>query len=153
MRLRHRALTVTAWACAALLAVALAAPAGVQPQTVTTTNLRDRTSVEDTTDTIYTQDATVLFSNCVALAGATTNSARQDLRDLAMSLIVGDADGTSVTNDAYAIDATNGTWYATGTIPAGTDPLYWQFVISQTNSSPTNTYYYQKEKLQTESHL
>lgn len=146
-----RCLLRTAAAICIVAAPAALVLAGVTPQSIEVDDLRGKTSIEETTTSKYTQGASILFTNCAAYAGSTTNAARQDLTAVTAELLISSASsgGSVETNAVTAINATNGTWWAAGTVPAS-DPMYWQLRLTDAN---TNIYYYLQEKIPTQDHL
>jgi hypothetical protein len=141
--------TLAASVLVSLLACRAAVADGVVlPQSVSVTCLRDQPLFALSTSTVYTRGSTILFTNCVAYAGSTTNAAVQDLTGVTAKLILSDAT-TSSTNTVSAIVATNGTWTATATLPEA-EACYWQLHLTDSSS---NEYYYSVERLNTRAHL
>jgi len=82
----------------------------LEPATATITNLREEAE-SYISQVEYFQSAPLLLTNCIAFAGTTTNSPRQDLSDLTLILSV----GTATSNLSYTgtvANATNGVWWA-----------------------------------------
>ena len=101
-----------------------------------------------TTNRWFSQSATLLLTNCTALADS---GAPIDLTDL--SLHVGIATALASTSTVWhagaATNPTNGVWAAAVTLPAAS-PAYWQLRLTD---AATNTFHYPIQQLRTRGHL
>lgn len=86
-----------------------------EPATITMTNLRAE-AVSPASSEVYYRSEAVNFTNCVLYAGATTNSARQDLTGLTILLTYGDTTLSSLTVTGTATITTSGVWNASVTL-------------------------------------
>jgi len=101
---------------------------------------RGATRVIETTNTVFVQGDALLITNLV-LCSDSAGAVRQDLTDLSVQIGVGDATTTTWTL-ATAILATNGTCFATVTVPA-LNPTFWQVRIN------TNAFHYERQTIPT----
>lgn len=138
LRLRQRDPILFSF-CVGILALALVyffvriAEAGaLEADSIGITGLRNVTTTEKTTEAEYVRGTTILATNGVIYTGSTTNSEVQDLTGCTLNWILGEP-GTSVTNPAWPIIATNGTWWSTSVVPAFAK-TYHQTKITDTNS-------------------
>jgi hypothetical protein len=109
----------------------------LDPATAIITNFHDEAEayILDSTGAKLTcyHNAPLLLTNCIAFAGATTNSARLNLTGVTSTLKL----GTSTSNfsyTVYAANATNGTWWALiSSVPTNWTEAYIQ--LKCTNSA------------------
>jgi hypothetical protein len=87
----------------------------LDPATASITNFFDEAEayVLDSTGEKLTcyHNAPLLLTNCIAFAGATTNSARLNLTGVTTTLKLGSST-SNISYTVYAMNATNGTWWA-----------------------------------------
>lgn len=119
----------------------------LDPATITFTNFRDKASIELATDAKYWQGDTLRFTNMVAFSGATTNSARENLTDCSVTVVLGDST-SNLTFSGGIQNATAGTWKCETTVPA-VDPCYIQVTVTQTNTGTNYTYWTSKAQTST----
>lgn len=132
------------WMCAAaVLCGTVIAGSPVEPATVTVTNTRGD-SANAAVPGIYYKEATLRFTNCVMFAGSSTNSARQGLDGVTITVSMGTAQ-TNIDYSATATD-TNGVWFCDVTVPSFVTPPYVQVKVTDAN---TNTYIYPWKSLST----
>ncbi len=81
----------------------------------------------------YFWHTTLVLTNCIAYAGESTSSPRQDLTGHTLQLKIGTT-SSNIAYTAYAINATAGTWWASITIPTNWSVPKLQFAINPTNS-------------------
>lgn len=148
----ERGAVICAVICATVL-VAMADGDAVEPQSLDGVELhRGGTEIVATTNTVFTREATILFTNitCYATADLGTNSVLQGLSNVTVEVAMSTSStSTGVWETASVQVASNGTWQATYTMPDA-NPVYWQ--VRLTDAS-TNIYYYTVQKLDTQSHL
>ena len=140
--------------CALSVAACLLADDYVQPQSLSAVSVyRDASSIAYTTNTYYTQGASLLMTNMIAYSTADlgTNSVVQGLSNVTVEVatsLSSSSTGTWVT--ATVLDAEAGTW--TVTIPSlpAASAVYWQLRLTD---SATNIYYYEKQILRANPHL
>ena len=122
----------------------------VTPQTLSRISwVRGVNSVNATTNTLFTQGASILFTNCTCYsdtAGLTT----QGLSSVTVQVGVGNT-FTSTWFTATVQDAPNGKFSCVCVLPSGSDLFaYWQVKLTDVN---TNIYYYTQQKLNLIAHL
>lgn len=128
-------------AALALCASAALLAAGIAPQQLSGIVLtRGATRVAETTNTVFVQGDSLLITNLV-LCSDSAGTVRQDLTDLSVQIGVGDTT-TTIWYNASAILATNGTCFATVTVPA-LNPTFWQVRIN------TNAFHYERQTIPT----
>jgi len=142
---KHSVIVILSCLFIALLMPAFAADDVVTPATCTMTNFRASTSIEYVNSVTYTQDDSILFTNCVMVNGADTNAAVQGLSNVTISVTFGTSD-TNLTASGTAQVASNGTWYATTTVPTGISDAFIEVTITD---SLTNSYTYGQQKVRT----
>lgn len=133
--------------CALLLNLRGAARADVEPASLSITNLRAATSIAWASQASFWQGDTLMLSNCVMFAGAGTNSARQDLTTVAISVKYGNST-TNISCTGYPIVATAGTWWCSGSLPSNAIPCYLQVTITSNGS-----YTYEHQQINTRQKL
>lgn len=97
----------------------------------------------------YYRGTSILLTNCVLYAGATTNSARQGLTDVTIDLNWGTA-ASNIHYTGTVIAATAGTWWASFTIPTNWEAPFLQVKITDVN---TNVYIYPWKLISTKGSL
>lgn len=93
-----------------LLSVVCRLSSALEPATLSITSLREE-SVANASESDFYSGAPLLLTNCIAYSGTTTNSARQNLANLAIIIKL----GAATNNIAYTgtvANATSGTWWA-----------------------------------------
>lgn len=125
--------------------LSLPAPAAdaVEPATATITNLRGE-AVATLPDT-YCKGTTLRFTNCVAFAGTSTNSARQGLDSVIVELRLGTIASNVIYTGTVAV-ASNGTWWCDVTVPTNNLDLNLQIKLTDV---ATNTYIYPLKSIST----
>ena len=141
--------------CAVLCAFPSSAADAVQPQTLDGVKLyRDVTSIDYSTNTHYTQGASLLMSNMVCYSSAdlgVSNSVIQGLSTVTVAVAYSTASTTTgAWNTATVQIATNGTWYINLTNIPSASVIYWQCRLTDL---ATNVYYYQQQMLHADPHL
>ena len=81
----------------------------------------------------YFWGTTLLLTNCIAYAGSTTSSPRQDLTGRTLQLKIGSI-SSNLSYTAYPSDASNGLWWASIIIPTN-----WAIPKIQLTIDPTNS--------------
>ena len=119
----------------------------LEPASATITNLREEAE-SYVSQTEFYRGAPILLTNCIAFAGPATNSPRQDLTGLTLSLSVGTT-SSNLLYTATAANATNGTWWARFNVPTNWDVPKLQLKL--TNS--TDVFIYPWKILKTKSPL
>ena len=121
----------------------------LDPQTCTITNLRDEVEAQVSSVEFF-QGQSLHFTNCVAFAGSTTNSTRQDLSGLTLTLTMGINTNTTCIYTGAAMVATSGTWSARiSSVPTNWTEAYLQFKITD----GTNSYVYPWKLIKTKGGL
>jgi len=130
------------------IALDLPALAGLNPATCAVTNLRDTASIAYLNDVSYFENTTIMATNCVAYSGATTDTDPEDLTLCTVEWTLGNTT-TNVTYSGTVVNATAGTWYAEGTVPAYSNmtEFYCETKITDTNSSVEYIYEWHKMKI------
>ena len=126
----------------------------VQPQTLDGVKLyRDVTSIAYSTNTHFTQGASLLMTNmvCYSTADLGSNSVIQGLSTVTVEVATSTSSSSTGTWAEAAVQvASNGTWYLTLTNVPSASAVYWQTRLTDEN---TNTYYYQQQILYADPHL
>ena len=126
----------------------------VVPQSLDGAKLyRDATSVEFSTNAIYAQGASFLFTNMVCYSTAySTNPTIQKLSGVTVELTW--ATSSSSTGNVWKAgtvqNASAGTWCCSMTNMPASSAVYWQCRITDAS---TNVYYYQQQMLRSNAHL
>jgi hypothetical protein len=141
-------LSIKSLICAICVICGLSSASALSPATAAVTNLRSESSSDYVSQEEFFRGMPLLLTNCIAFAGASTSSPRQDLTGLTLTLAVGTV-SSNFTNAAYASDPTNGAWWAQITVPTNFEAPALQFKISDT----TNTFIYPWKLLKTKQPL
>ncbi len=138
----------------ALAAACLAIGAGaraddyVAPATLSITNFRGVATGTAASESEFFMGSSLLLTNCVCYSGADTNSAVQGLDGVTLELTLRPTAITSTVVSASALVASNGTWYATATIPvAEGGDTSWCWIQLKLTDATTNTYIYPWQKI------
>ncbi len=146
--LRYAHTPIRRYVVTALFAFSLQSSAfALEPASATVTNLREEAESYVSQCEFY-RGAPILLTNCIALAGPLTNSPRQDLTGLTMTVSIGTT-STNMTFAATAANATSGTWWARFNVPTNWESPKLQLKL--TNS--TDVFIYPWKILKTKSPL
>jgi hypothetical protein len=131
----------------ALVAACAARADGVSPATIALTLVRGAEESQPSA-VYYFQGDSLSFSNSVMYSSTTsgTNGTLQNLHGCAIWGKIG-ASGTNVAFAGSILSTNAGTWQATTTVPVA-NPCYIEVTVSN-----VNTYTYERQKINTRSHL
>ena len=108
----------------------------LNPAMVTVTNIRDEAEA-NISSTEFVRGESLLFTNCVAYSGSSTSSVKENLTGLTVVISIGIPSTNNIFTGTTQI-ATNGTWYATVTVPTNWDTPWVE--IKLTNSTTVYSY-------------
>jgi hypothetical protein len=128
--MKKRSLWIATAIGAAAICLAAGAADTVEPANATITSLRDEGIGYVSTTVSYYEGSTLRFTNCVLYSGATTNTARQGLDEVTVTVDIGNT-ATNVEYDGVVI-STNGVWGCDVTVPTDVSPCYMQLKITDT---------------------
>jgi hypothetical protein len=123
----------------AFLLVTIYARAEVTPANTSITFLRGDTSVEVSGGPFY-KGVTLLLTNCVLYAGATTNLGVQDLTSCSITCKVGSVTTAYVTSAGTVQSAAAGTFWVSFTVPTNLDNAAILQVTVYDNAGNSYTY-------------
>jgi len=112
------------------------ADAQMLPVSLAVTNLREQATIELPAGNYeFTEGDSLLLTNCVAYAGSTTNTARDNLTYVEVDVTIGDTTW-SQTYTGVVANATNGQWWCLiTTVPTNPSTHYLEYSFYNTSTT------------------